>query len=308
MPEHFSLTFCPFLTCPICGQPLAPSTTDNALQCPHRHSFDVAREQYVNLLLKKATADTKEMVQARRQFLAGDHYAPLADQINELVSRYLSETVAAPSGAMNGSPTNAHSDSSQPCISILDAGCGEGYYLGQLQRNLNRHRPELSCCYLGIDSAKEAIRMAARHYKDIGFIVASIKEPLPIASDSIQVLLNTFAPRNAAEFARVLLPGGLLLVVIPGPNHLQPLRDRLSLLNIEEGKQQHVIQQFASYFTLHETISLTYQLPFDQQAIASLVRMTPNYWHLSEQAQQTMEQIEEVRTEIAFICLVFTKR
>ena len=311
MPEHCSLTSCPFLICPICGLPLTSSSAGNALQCPRYHSFDIAREQYVNLLLKKASADTKEMVQARRQFLASGHYAPLASQINELVSHYLNETVTtrpAPVDAMHCAPTATQAASSQPCISILDAGCGEGYYLGQLQRDLSAQQPELSCCYLGIDSSKEAIRMAARHYKGICFLVASIKEPLPIAGDSLQVLLNIFAPRNAAEFGRVLLPGGLLLVVIPGPNHLQPLRDRLSLLNIEEDKQQHVIQQFAPYFTLRDTISLTYQLPFDRQAIASLVRMTPNYWHLSEQARQVMEEIEEMQTEIAFVCLAFIKQ
>jgi 23S rRNA (guanine745-N1)-methyltransferase len=149
--------------------------------------------------------------------------------------------------------------------------------------------------------------MAARHYKDTCFIVASIKEPLPIASSTMRVLLNIFAPRNAAEFARVLVPDGLLLVVIPGPNHLQPLRNQLSLLNIEEDKQQHVIQQFAPFFNLHDTFSLTYQLPLDRPAITSLVRMTPNYWHLSEQARKAMEEIEEVQTEIAFICLAFIK-
>ena len=302
MGKNSLLASCPFLLCPICGQPLAPSQGGNALACPRRHSFDVAREQYVNLLLKKASADTKEMVQARRQFLADGHYARLASQINKLVSRYLSETVLPPRA------DTAHAHSDQPCIAMLDAGCGEGYYLGQLQHYLCMQQPGLSCCYVGIDSSKEAIRMAARHYKDICFLVASIKEPLPIASDSMQVLLNIFAPRNAAEFARVLPPGGLLLVVIPGPTHLQPLRERLSLLNIEEDKRQHVIQQFAPYFHLRDTFSLTYRLPLDRQAIAHLVRMTPDYWHLSEQRRQAIEEIEDVQTEIAFTGLAFIKQ
>src|SRR5579884_2073764 len=93
MGKNSLLASCPFLLCPICGQPPGLSAGSNALVCPRRHSFDIAREQYVNLLLKKASADTKEMVQARRQFLVGGHYAPLASQINEIVSRYLSETV-----------------------------------------------------------------------------------------------------------------------------------------------------------------------------------------------------------------------
>lgn len=288
----------PFLTCPICGHPLLFS--NNTLHCSRNHSFDIAREHYVNLLLKKAPGDTKEMLQARRQFLESGLYVPLSDQINELVARYLRETLQ-PSVSQS-------TQSSQPCIAILDAGCGEGYYLGQLQRYLDISLPELPCCYLGIDSSKEAIKMAARHYKNSCFIVASIKEPLPIATGSMQVLLNTFAPRNAAEFARVLLPNGLLLVIIPGPDHLQPLRDQLSLLTIEEDKQQHVIQQFAPYFSLRDTLALNYQLPLERHTITSLVRMTPNYWHLSPQAQQTIEHIEQVQTEISFICLVFIKK
>ncbi|HLI09803.1 MAG TPA: methyltransferase domain-containing protein [Ktedonobacteraceae bacterium] len=300
------LSHCDFLICPICGQPLFPSASGNALQCPRNHSFDIAREQYVNLLLKKASGDTKEMLQARRQFLKSGHYAPLSNKIDELVARYLNETRLSRLPA--AADVSEHTQGSQSCISILDAGCGEGYYLGQLRRYLRIHQSELPHCYLGIDSSKEAIRMAARRYKDICFLVASIKEPLPIASDSIQVLLNIFAPRNVAEFARVLVPDGLLLALIPGPNHLQPLRDRLSLLSIEEDKQQHVIQQFASYFSLRDIITLDYRLPLDRQAIILLVRMTPNYWHLSEQARQAIEGIKEVQTKISLTCLVFVKQ
>ncbi len=120
------LARCNFLICPICGQPLAESASGNTLHCSHNHSFDVAREQYVNLLLKKAPGDTKEMLQARRQFLAGGHYAPLSNQINDLVTRYLRETV------LPSLPFAQEHQNNQSCVPILDAGCGEGYYPGQL--------------------------------------------------------------------------------------------------------------------------------------------------------------------------------
>ena len=292
----------PLLACPICGQSLAPSGAGgNALQCANKHSFDVAREPYVNLLLKKAPADTKEMLQARRQFLERGHYAPLSNQINELVYRYLTETVKPAHPAHS---THQHNR----CTPILDAGCGEGYYLGSLKHFLDSQSPDLPCCYLGIDSSKEAVRMGARHYKDKCFIVASIKERLPLTNEAVQIILNIFAPRNAAEFARVLVPAGLLLVVIPGPNHLLPLRTMLSLLNIEEDKQQHVTEQFAPWFTLRDTLALNYRLPLDKEAIAHLIRMTPNYWHISPQAQPMIESVDMVQTEIAFTCLIFQRR
>lgn len=284
------------LACPICGLPLAPSETGSALQCAHNHSFDVAREHYTNLLLKKAPGDTKGMLQARRQFLASGHYAPLSNQVNELVSRYLVET-----------GNRLHPSNDEPCTTILDAGCGEGYYLGSLKHFLDRQLPDVACCYIGLDSSKEAVRMAARRYKDIGFVVASIKERLPLLDSSMQVLLNVFAPRNAPEFARVLAHDGLLLIVIPAANHLQPVRTMLSLLNIEEDKQQHVSEQFAPWFTLRDTLPLNYTLSLDKEAITQLVQMTPNAWHPSSQTQQALENVERVQTEIAFTCLVFQR-
>ena len=283
------------LACPICAQSLTLSESGNALQCANGHSFDIAREHYSNLLLKKAPGDTKEMLQARRQFLERGHYAPLSNQINELLSHYLAETVLPDHEQDSGIP-------------ILDAGCGEGYYLGSLKRFLDGQLADVPCCYLGIDSSKEAVKMAARHYKDGCFVVASIKERLPLRDEAVQVMLNIFAPRNAPEFARVLVSGGLLLVVIPSPNHLLPVRTMLSLLNIEEDKQQHVIEQFSPWFSLRDTLTLNYTIPMDNETIGQLVRMTPNYWHFSPQAQQAIEDIAMVQTDIAFTCLVFQKK
>ena len=283
------------LACPICAQSFTLSESGNALQCANMHTFDIAREHYSNLLLKKAPGDTKEMLQARRQFLERGHYAPLSNQINELLSHYLAETVLPDHEQDSGIP-------------ILDAGCGEGYYLGSLKRFLDGQLADVPCCYLGIDSSKEAVRMAARHYKDGCFVVASIKERLPLRDEAVQVMLNIFAPRNAPEFARVLVSGGLLLVVIPGPNHLQPVRTMLSLLNIEQDKQQHVSEQFSPWFSLRDTLTLNYTIPMDNETIGQLVRMTPNYWHFSSQAQQAIEDIAMVQTDIAFTCLAFRKR
>lgn len=240
------------------------------------------------------------MLQARRQFLERGHYTPLSNQIHELVRRYLAEADTAQPARL--------SHQHDRCIPIFDAGCGEGYYLGSLKRFLDSQLPDVSCCYLGIDSSKEAVKMAARHYKDICFVVASVKERLPLVDNAVQVILNIFAPRNVPEFARVLVPGGLLLVVIPGSNHLLPLRTMLSLLNIEQDKQQHVIEQFRPWFILRDTLPLNYTLPLDKEAITHLVQMTPNYWHLSPQTQETIEGMEEVQTDIAFICLVFQRR
>ncbi len=270
------------LTCPVCHAPL--QQRDMVLYCPHSHTFDIAREGYVNLLRKKLSGDTREMLLARRTFLEGGFYQPLSDMLNALVSSYVSE-IASP-------------------VTILDAGCGEGYYLGRLQQSLSQKE---QLCFLGLDIAKDGIRMAAKRYQTASFVVANIKERLVIADQAIHVLLNIFAPRNPAEFARVMVPGGRLIVVIPGPRHLTQLRAVLPLLQIEENKEQHVLEQFRQHFALLETVPVSYELDLQAREIQQLVMMTPNYWHLSDEARRAIGEIQAIKTLVEFVCLVFQR-
>jgi SAM-dependent methyltransferase len=270
------------LTCPICTTQLAQS--NNALVCSNAHAFDIAREGYVNLLRKQLPGDTKEMLVARRSFLERGSYQPLSDRLNQIASTYL---------AASTSPTN-----------ILDAGCGEGYYLGRLQQFL-ADRP-LQC--VGLDISKEAIRLAARRYKQACFVVANLKERLVLADGALHMILNIFAPRNPIEFARVLVPGGLLLIAIPAPEHLSQLRSALHLLNIEEHKQEKISEQFAADFDLVSASNLSYTLHLKHDEIVQAVMMTPNYWHLSAEQRVTMEDMESVETTAAFTYLLFRRR
>jgi 23S rRNA (guanine745-N1)-methyltransferase len=313
------------LTCPFCQLPLSES--GNIFVCANNHTFDIAREGYVNLLRKKQLGDTKEMLVARRQFLEQGYYQPLSDQLNELIYAYLSSSAPR----------------------VLDAGCGEGYYLGCLQRFLVQKQPamqeiylspnnsagtDLSCpplrtpghstdtinrylrqhlengslrsSFIGVDTSKEAIKLAARRYHECCFVVANLKERLMFADGTLDILLNIFAPHNVEEFARVMVPGGLLVLVIPGPAHLLQLRRQLHLLNIEEQKQQHVMKQFAHSFKLLTTTTLRYTLHLDHTALTQLVMMTPNFWHLSSEIRQAMVSIDELQTEVEFVCMLLS--
>jgi 23S rRNA (guanine745-N1)-methyltransferase len=270
------------LTCPVCNSFLQQSGM--MLQCSNSHTFDIAREGYVNLLRKKQSGDTREMLQARRSFLERSFYQPLSDTLNGLVSSYLSEI---------SSPVN-----------VLDAGCGEGYHLGRLQYSLDRDERH---CFIGLDIAKDAIRMAAKRYQAASFVVANLKERLVIADQAIHVLLNIFAPRNPVEFARVMVASSRLIVVIPGPGHLAQLRSALPLLQIEENKQQHVVEQFADHFTLLEAVPVSYELDLQAEEVQQLVMMTPNYWHLSDEARRAISEIHGMETQIEFVCLVFQR-
>lgn len=255
-----------------------------ALKCESGHAFDMAKEGYVNLLAQKGTGDAKEMLKARRNFLESGLYAPLSDAINELVRAHLPD-VSGP-------------------LHILDAGCGEGYYLDRLQRALASTQDS---CYIGLDVSKEAIRMAAKRYRQLFFVVADVKQRLVLVDGAVHAILNIFAPRNPTEFARVTVPGGILIVVIPATEHLLSLRQVLGLLNIEEQKEQHVREQFAGEWEFVDSSSVGYSMHLNREQIEQVVMMTPNYWHLSDEMREAMREVEEMGTEAGFIVMVFRR-
>ena len=273
------------LACPFCDSHLARIA--NTLTCTNSHTFDISKEGYVNLLRKKLPGDTKEMLIARRNFLEQGYYQPLSDTINALVSIAL------------GPET--------PSFNILDAGCGEGYYLSRLQAHLANQMPHTQCCYMGLDISKEAIRTAVKKYKAAQFVVANLKERLVFVDSAFHVLLNIFAPRNVDEFARVLVSGGIAIVVIPAPAHLLQLRSTFHLLNIEENKQQHVIEQFAGLFELTDLRTIAYDIRLSRAAMMQAILMTPNYWHIPDEMRKATEGREEMETEVGFVCMVFRR-
>ncbi|GCE04828.1 putative RNA methyltransferase [Dictyobacter aurantiacus] len=275
----------PILVCPVCRMPL--NFEQAALRCERGHAFDVAKEGYVNLLRKKLPGDTKDMVVARRAFFDQGYYEPVSDLLNRLLGMHLPATIEGP-------------------LRIMDAGCGEGYYLARLQQALKDKYGQVHG--VGIDISKDAIRLAARRYAESFFLVANLKEELPLADAALSSMVNVFAPRNVAEYARVLQPGAPLLIIIPGSHHLEELRHSLHLLNIEENKQQHVIEQFASTFDLLALHTLTYKLELQQGEIEQLVMMTPNYWHQSTESQVRLAELVEFTTTVDFVCLVFQRK
>ncbi|MEZ4645517.1 MAG: methyltransferase domain-containing protein [Chloroflexota bacterium] len=278
------------LICPVCHSPLAAH--ELALRCEQGHSFDRAREGYVNLLLSRkklpdTVGDAAFMLQARRRFLDSGAYAALHTAVNQLA--YASLT-------------------NQPeCVSVLDAGCGEGYYISQLGQFLAHRMPETAVCTFGTDIAKTAVKLAARRDPATQFLVADTNQFIPCADESLHLLLNVFAPRHPVEFARVLAVGGHLLIVIPGPEHLAQLRAQFGLLDIEPEKQPKLVTQLADYFTLQQEQSVVFSLQLDKQQFNDLVQMTPSARHLSLAQQQAMQEIPSFTTVAQFQLLLFRK-
>lgn len=276
-----SLTSGSCLVCPRCGERLGRK--ENVFQCGGGHSYDIAREGYVNLLLanQKATllpGDTKEMVLSRRAFLSVGYYQPLSDRIISLARASVRETAVA---------------------GILDAGCGQGYYLHRLTEAFSPGGDSY-----GLDISKEAVKLGAAKHKASQFLVASIHQKLPFASCSLDVVLNVFAPRNPPEFARVLRPSGVALVVVPAEGHLAALHDTLRLPRIDGDKERRAVADFDGALVLDHSEAIRYRRLLPPEDVLHLVQMTPTFWHLSSEVRAGMSDLPSLEIEFAFTLIV----
>ena len=247
-----------YLICPVCGTELALGR--GSIRCPNNHSFDVARQGYVNLLpggAQTGTADTAAMVEARAAFLGEGHFASLATLLAGRVATAVGPSVTPESGSML----------------IVDAGAGTGYYLTMV---LDRCPPALGAA---IDISKFAVRRAARAHPRIGAVAADLWGPLPVRSGAAHAILNVFAPRNPTEFRRVLRPDGTLFVVSPTARHLQELAHPLQLLSVDDNKTQQIDSVLGKLFDLVDRGEHEIDLLLAHPAVETLVSMGPSARH-----------------------------
>ena len=265
------------LMCPVCRQVL--QLHDRTWRCANNHSYDVAKQGYVNLHVvqhkhSKNPGDTPTSVQARRAFLSAGHYAPLQQRVVQKIRALRIEN-------------------------LLDIGCGEGYYLNYIAQQLgHQHR------YVGSDIAKTAMKMAAKQYKALSFAVASSFD-LPLADNSVDVLIRVFAPASESEIQRVLKPNGLYLWAYPAAQHLYELRQ----LIYDQAKPHSVetLSPLAGMQVLPDIqVKYALQLP-DQASIATLLHMTPYYWSASAEKQAYCQQLNQLAVTVDFAISVQRK-
>ncbi len=270
--------------CPVCQLPL--KRQDQRFECDRGHSFDIAREGYVNLLLahqrkSRQPGDSGDAVQGRRAFLASSHFDRLSDQINEAVASLL----------ISRSATEPR---------VLDAGCGEGFYLRRLREG-PPDQPESACTYWGVDISRPAISLASRAHRQGHYAVASAFR-LPVLAGTVDVAYRVFAPSDAAELRRVLRPDGRLLVVMPGPHHLQSLRHLVYESPREHPQEPAALQGFRCLSQTRLTYPLELRDPDDVQA---LVAMTPYRWHVSAEMNDRLGALDRLDTEADFLLAVY---
>ncbi|GAA5316695.1 MAG: 23S rRNA (guanine(745)-N(1))-methyltransferase [Candidatus Pelagadaptatus aseana] len=257
--------------CPVCSEPLL--LQQRQLICSNNHRFDQARQGYFNLMQanrkgSRDPGDTREMMLARRDFLRQGFYQPLVDLLSHWLAEHPSQE-----------------------LSMLDSGCGEGYYLQQLSRNAGDKMIQAH----GLDISKEAIKLAARSQPDSQWVVASSFR-LPVKSDSVDILLRVFAPGCDLEARRVLRESGELWRVAPADNHLSELKQRLY-----DKVQAHTEPPAPSGFELlqQERVTMNCELS-SNESVQQLLTMTPFVWQAAKARQQAVLGLNELSVTADF--------
>jgi 23S rRNA (guanine745-N1)-methyltransferase len=239
------------LACPHCGGAL--TLPGGSVACANGHTFDVARSGYLSLLpgdAKLGSADTAEMVAAREAFLGAGHFEALAEAVGDEAER------AAPASSC-----------------ILDLGAGTGWYLARV---LDRLPGRVG---LALDLSKHALRRAARAHSRIAAVACDAWRPLPVRDDVADLVLSVFAPRNGPEIARVVRPGGALVVVTPTERHLAELVERLGLLTVDERKHARLAATLDAHLDLERRHEHDWSLDLTAADVANAAAMGPSARH-----------------------------
>ena len=263
------------LRCPSCRAVLTQD--EKVFSCPNGHSFDVAKQGYVNLLLGngKQHGDNTLMIKARSRFLSAGYYAPLVKVLQESASSYL--------------PKKA---------TVLDIGCGEGYYTAALREAMGEEGK-----IYAFDISKDALKATAARHVAATLFVASAYD-VPIEDESMDGACLFFSPYAKEEILRVLKKGGKLFMAIPDVRHLFGLKQALydtPYLNRPESTEIEGLRLLSDV-----SIAGEITLP-DAQAIQDLFCMTPYYYKTSPKDKEKLASLSSLKTEIGFRLLVYEK-
>ncbi|HET4442648.1 TPA: methyltransferase domain-containing protein [Streptococcus pneumoniae] len=254
--------------CPICQENLTLLETN--FKCCNRHSFDLAKFGYVNLApqIKQSANYDKENFQNRQQILEAGFYQAILDAVSDLLA------------------------SSKTTTTILDIGCGEGFYSRKLQESHSEKT------FYAFDISKDSVQIAAKSEPNwaVNWFVGDLAR-LPIKDASMDILLDIFSPANYGEFRRVLSKDGILIKVIPTENHLKEIRQRVQdQLTNKEYSNQDIKEHFQEHFTIlsNQSASLTKTITAEQ--LQALLSMTPLLFHV-DQSKIDWSQLTEITIE-----------
>lgn len=264
------------LMCPVCRESL--KLTERTWRCDNHHSYDVAKQGYVNLHVvqhknSKNPGDTPESVHARRAFLSSGFYAPLQQAVVSKIRQLRIEN-------------------------LLDIGCGEGYYTNAMQAEV------LQC--VGVDIAKNAVQVAAKLNKQITWVVGT-GATLPVLDHSIDLCTSLFSPIPEQEILRVLKSEGYLLVVTPAKEHLLAMREAL-FEEVNPHDSHKFVEQLSGNFDLIDEQVVNAQMHLNQQDLKNLIAMTPYAYKAKPERRLALEQVEQFELNGQFQIYIFKKK
>lgn len=250
--------------CPICQENL--TLLETSFKCSNRHSFDLAKFGYVNLApqIKQSANYDKENFQNRQQILEAGFYQAILEAVSDLLSN------------------------SKNAKTILDIGCGEGFY----SRKLQERHPDKT--FYAFDISKDSVQIAAKSEPNwaVNWFVGDLAR-LPIKDASMDILLDIFSPANYGEFRRILSKDGILIKVIPTKNHLKEIRQKVQdQLTNKDYSNQDIKEHFQEHFTIlsSQTASLTKTITAEQ--LQALLSMTPLLFHIDQSKIDWSDLIE----------------
>ena len=264
------------LICPVCGEKL--NRQDRSYVCPNRHSFDMARQGYVNLLTVSQKhslnpGDTREQVLSRRAFLEAGYYAPI---LRTLIETAKELGITGP---------------------IIDVGCGEGYYSAQLAQALGAE-------LMGFDISKEAVRCAAAKYKGPTWLTATAAH-IPVESGSAQLVTSLFALTLPEEFSRVLAQDGYYFQVLACQDHLLGLK---SIIYDElKFKEKDSVPELPG-FELQKSIPIRFTFTVEGEQIQNLFSMTPHVFRIGKEGAQRLKNTQILTDTASCVLNVYRKR
>lgn len=230
------------------------------------HSYDVAKQGYVTLAAGKGIGhegDSLEMVNSRETFLSNGHFAPFVEAVSDAVADVVERA------AGDADPV------------VMEAGAGTGYYLAHTLDLIEGARG------VGLDVSVPAAKHLAKSHPRVGAVVADVWEQLPIRTGSVHALAVVFAPRNPAEFARVLVDGGEAVMLVADQGHLDELREPLGILGVEDGKIERLVAQSAGHLVpAADPELIEFPMQLGRDAIAAQVGMSPSARHLDPEVLQ----------------------
>jgi 23S rRNA (guanine745-N1)-methyltransferase len=267
------------LACPIDGLPI--ETHGAQCRCAAGHSFDRAREGYLNLLVVQHKAsrdpgDSKDMVAARQRVLEAGHLEPIADRMFSMVSDCVT-AAAIPDGTFN----------------IVDAGCGEGYYLDRLARVAAAGPKTGTLALAGIDVSKWAIKAAAKRKAPVSWLVANNRRP-PFLPGSVDMMLCLFGFPVWEGFRQVQKPGGHVLLVDPAADHLLELR-QIIYPTVQRSPPPSLAAAQAAGYALDRQECLRFSTPLTgSDMIGDLLTMTPHAHRLPQAGRSALAKLSSL--------------